>query len=183
MTAYSLSSEFFLDRNPLPFRRDIVSIPAHLSLSKWIDKVKTYLTELYVNNSVDRYYYEYSNSASIYQNVVADSLHVLTKNLQVQVLNQKSVVDYLVQNEGFDLAVLYASLRIRETFGNSAEVVLDIDEDAESSTLLEITVRKREYCENDDILTVLDTISLEYESDFLESDGWLVLTTDFHYAQ
>ena len=183
MTAYSLSSEFFLDRNPLPFRRDIVSIPAHLSLSKWIDKVKTYLTELYVNNSVDRYYYEYSNSTSIYQNVVADSLHVLTKNLQVQVLNQKSVVDYLVQNEGFDLAVLYASLRIRETFGNSAEVVLDIDEDAESSTLLEITVRKREYCENDDILTVLDTISLEYESDFLESDGWLVLTTDFHYAQ
>lgn len=181
MTAYSLSSEFFLDRNPLPFRRDIVSIPAHLSLSKWIDKVKTYLTELYVNNSVDRYYYEYSNSASIYQNVVADSLHVLTKNLQVQVLNQKSVVDYLVQNEGFDLAVLYASLRIRERFGESAEIVLNLND--EMPELLEITVRKREYCENDDILTVLDTISLEYESDFLESDGWLVLTTDFHYAQ
>ena len=181
MTAYSLSSEFFLDRNPLPFRRDIVSIPAHLSLSKWIDKVKTYLTELYVNNSVDRYYYEYSNSTSIYQNVVADSLHVLTKNLQVQVLNQKSVVDYLVQNEGFDLAVLYASLRIRERFGESAEIVLNLND--EMPELLEITVRKREYCENDDILTVLDTISLEYESDFLESDGWLVLTTDFHYAQ
>ena len=181
MTAYSLSSEFFLDRNPLPFRRDIVSIPAHLSLSKWIDKVKTYLTELYVNNSVDRYYYEYSNSASIYQNVVADSLHVLTKNLQVQVLNQKSVVDYLVQNEGFDLAVLYASLRIRERFGESAEIVLNLND--EMPELLEITVRKREYCENDDILRVLDSISGEYEPDFLESDGGLVLTTDFHYAQ
>lgn len=183
MTTYSLSTGFHPDIVPIPVNREILSIPEYLSLSKWIEKVKIYLTEVYVTRLADRYCIEYSNSPSIYRNVVEDSFQVLVQNLQVKVLHQKSVIDYLIQNEGFDLAVLYASLRIRETFGNSAEVVLDIDEDAESSTLLEITVRKREYCENDDILTVLDTISLEYESDFLESDGWLVLTTDFHYAQ
>lgn len=181
MTTYSLSSGFFPDIPPLPVKRDIVSIPSHLSLSKWIDKLKTYLTELSVTGFANRYYVEYSNSSSLYRKVVADSFQVLVQNPPVKVLNQKAVIDYLVQNEGFDLAVLYASLCIREHFGDSAEIVLNLN--ADMPELLEITVRKRDYSENDDILRVLDSISGEYEHDFLDSDGWLVLTTDFHYAQ
>ena len=183
MTTYSLSTGFHPDIVPIPVNREILSIPEYLSLSKWIEKVKIYLTEVYVTRLADRYCIEYSNSPSIYRNVVEDSFQVLVQNLQVKVLHQKAVIDYLIQNKGFDLAVLYASLRIRETFGSPAEVILDINEEEESLALLEITVRKREYCDNDNILSILDSISSEYESDFLESDGWLVLTTDFHYAQ
>jgi len=123
-----------------------------------------------------------SQSSATYTGVIQESLNILLDNLNVEITNRDAVIDYILDHSGFDMSVMYASIRIREEFGNDAEVLLDLKKICEKcQDILVLTVRQKSY--DDDIISRLDHISDEFDTDSNEGSGWLLLTTDFHYAR
>lgn len=123
-----------------------------------------------------------SQSSATYMGAIQESLNILLDNLNVEITNRDAVIDYILDHSGFDVSVMYASIRIREVFGSEAEVLLDLKKICEKcQDILVLTVRQKSY--DDDILNRLDDISDEFDTDSNEGSGWLLLTTDFHYAR
>jgi len=167
---------------------DSYFIPYYHSNSTLIEKVLSYIQTIKSSTLIFTHDIEVKTDLPIYQSpatcmgAIQDSLNILLDNLSVEITNRNAVIDYILDHSGFDMSVMYASIRIREEFGNNAEVHLDLKKICEKcQDILVLTVRQKSY--DDDIMNRLDNISDEFDTDSNEGSGWLLLTTDFHYAR
>jgi len=163
-------------------------IPYDHSNSTLIEKVLSYIlatkssTSIFTPDIEVTINLPVSQSSATYTGVIQESLNILLDNLNVKITNKDAVINYILDHSGFDVSVMYASIRIREEFGNNAEVLLDLKKICEKcQDILVLTVRQKSY--DDDIMNRLDNISDEFDTDSNEGSGWLLLTTDFHYAR
>ncbi len=109
-------------------------------------------------------------------------LNFIFTELNIKINEKNAVLNYILDHSGFDMSVMYASIRIREEFGNDAEVLLDVKKICEKcQDILVLTVRQKSY--DADIMNRLDDISDEFDTNSNEGSGWLLLTTDFHYTK
>lgn len=51
-------------------------------------------------------------------------LNFIFTELNIKINKKDTVINYILDHSGFDVSVMYASIRIREEFGNNAEVLL-----------------------------------------------------------
>ena len=156
--------------------------------SRLIAKVVSYIQTIKSSTSIFNHNIEAktdltrSQSSATYMGAIQESLNILLDNLNVVINGRDAVIDYILDHSGFDVSVMYACIRIREVFGSEAEVLLDLKKICEKcQDIIVLTVRQKSY--DDDIMNRLDDISDEFDTDSHEGSGWLLLTTDFHYAR
>jgi len=156
--------------------------------SRLITKVFSYIqniispTSIFYDNTEAKTDSNTYQSSATYMRSIEESFNILLDNLNVEINEKNAVIDYILDHSGFDMSVMYASIRIREEFGNDVEVFLDLKKICEKcQDIVVLTIRQKSY--DDDIMNRLDHISDEFDTDSNEGSGWLLLTTDFHYAR
>lgn len=105
-------------------------------------------------------------------------LYILKERFDIQIKDEFSVLKYIGTFVNFDIDIVYAIIRIREEFGDDAEIILELKEICCGNTMLVIIVRQKIYSDN--IMTILDKINSELEENMNEFSGWVLLTSDFH---
>jgi archaellum biogenesis ATPase FlaH len=105
-------------------------------------------------------------------------LYILKNRFDVQIKDETSVLKYIEAYPNCNIDVTYAVTRLRDEFGNNADIVLELRKMCFDNQMLVIIVRQKEY--SDDIMTILDKISDELDEDATEFLPWILLTTDFH---
>ncbi len=111
-------------------------------------------------------------------NEIEQSLLSLQENLGFIFPNPGEVARYLRQNIGLYDVVLYACMLTEETFGNTAQITLDIYSDPEiDDEYLSICIRQSRY--DADIMEKIDSICSRYEKALIDQTGWFIVTTDF----
>ena len=99
---------------------------------------------------------------------------ILIDNLDIVMSDKDAVSDYMRHHPDNYLPIIYSYARVREIFGSSAVILLDVGD----PNLIIMTVRLSKYIDN--VISTLDQIMVESDKCICGSRGWLLLTTDFH---
>jgi hypothetical protein len=103
---------------------------------------------------------------------------ILIDNLDIVMSDRDEVIDYMGHHPDNYLPIIYSYARVREIFGSSAVILLDIQILVGDPDLIIMTVRLPEYIDN--VISTLNKIMEESDTCVCRSRGWLLLTTDFH---
>ena len=99
---------------------------------------------------------------------------ILIDNLDIVMSDRDEVIDYMGHHPAIYLPLVYSYARVREIFGSSAVILLDVGD----TNLIIMTVRLSKYADN--VISILDKIMEESDTCICRSRGWLLLTTDFY---
>ncbi len=103
---------------------------------------------------------------------------ILPIGTDVAVLNPQNVECYLGEHSALKLLLPQICQRVREEFGQDAELSLELYRDPEiDDRYLTVEVRQHQYESN--IMDKLDGLSEEFSTELSQCSGHVLVTTDF----
>jgi len=88
------------------------------------------------------------------------------------------LLDYLDEYKELFTPLVFAAVASVEEFGTSSQISVELYRDPEIYDRY-IVVYVRQYSYDDDIMDRIDMICNEYEKYISDTDGWMMITTDF----
>jgi hypothetical protein len=132
------------------------------------------LIELLSDESIERLSGESASLTSFIENLL---IHL--KSIGIIIPDVTDVRDYLMKHPDMDDLLTFVCNLAVETFGDAAELSLEVYHDPEiKDEYLILYIRQYEY--QDNIKAVIKELRSKYKKALIESSGWILVTTDYN---
>ncbi|GAA5263380.1 hypothetical protein [Methanocalculus sp. MC3] len=169
-TIWHSTSDSYLNKDEYSWRIHLQQL-----LEKYIGHTCMSFCEIF---NQDQFLSSYPGESTTFPLDIEQSLLSLQQYLEFIFPNPGEVASYLRQNIGLYDVVLYACMLTKETFGNTAQVTLELYSDPEiDDKYLTLCIRQSHY--DADIMEKIDSICSMYEKALTDQTGWFIVTTDF----